>query len=90
MESKMMLSHGMDKPCHHLKVGHFRWEILQGMNKLTFEERARKPVCLLYIEWARKRTWGMGLDTWLEDRSHTLCKTWEKVRFYSSVMGIHR
>ena len=33
---------------------------------------------------------GMGLDTRLEDRSHTLCKTWEKVRFYSSVMGIHR
>ena len=44
LESKMMSSHGMDKPCHHLKAGHFRWEILQGMNKLTFEETARKPV----------------------------------------------
>lgn len=71
MESKMMLSHGMDKPCHHLKVGHFRWEILQGMKKLTFEERARKPVCLLYIEWARKRTgaWGWILG-WRTDHTH--------------------
>ena len=31
---------------------------------------------------------GMGLDTRLEDRSHTLCKTWEKVRFYSSVIPL--